>query len=126
VISLAPMSELSDRELASVIELERRLLDPAVRRDRVALAELLHQEFREFGVSGRVFDRATIIDELLVEAEGMARAWDFRAVRLGPDAALLTYRTDRPSLRASVWVRGGGGAWRLLHHQGTPGAREPA
>ena len=111
---------MSDRELASVIELEQRLLEPSVRHDRNALDELLHEDFCEFGTSGRKFDRAMIIEALLAEAERTARAWDFRAVRLGPDAVLLTYRTDRPSLRTSVWVRGDRGVWRLLHHQGTP------
>lgn len=107
-------------EPAAVIDLERRLLDPDVRGNRAALAELLHDDFREFGASGRVYDRDEIIDALLAE-DGAAtpRAFDFQATRLGPDAVPLTYRTESPSLRTSVWMRGGDGTWRVLHHHGT-------
>jgi ribonuclease HI len=110
-------------DTATVIELERRLLDPAVRRDRDALEALLHPEFCEFGASGRVYDRDGVVAALAATGGATTRASDFRATRLGPDAILLTYRTDAPSLRTSIWVRGGGRGWRVLHHQGTPAAR---
>lgn len=60
---------MADPDLATVIELERRLLDP----------------------------RARLV--------------------------LLTYRTEAPSLRSSVWLRREDGAWRMLHHQGTSTGR---
>jgi ribonuclease HI len=113
---------MDDPELEAVVELERRLLDPRVRRDRRAVTELLHEDFREVGASGRVFDRRAIVESLAAGGGTSAHASDFRAVRLGPDAVLLTYRTDTPSLRSSVWCRGEDGAWRMLHHQGTRGA----
>jgi ribonuclease HI len=104
----------------TIIELERRLLDPRVRLDRAALSSLLHEDFREFGASGRVYDRDSIIDALLASDGSSATAHDFEAIRLGADVVLLTYRTDPPSLRTSIWVRDAGGGWRMLHHQGTP------
>jgi hypothetical protein len=102
----APIAGHPDPDLAAVIELEQRLLEPGVRRDRDAVERLLHEDFCEFGASGRVFDREAIIDALLASDGRTAKAWGFQATRLGPDAVLLTYQTDTPSLRTSVWCRG--------------------
>ena len=120
--SIRNVSEHVDPDCAAVIELEQRLLEPAVRLDRGALVELLHDDFREFGASGRVYDRDGVIAALL-ESDGItAGGFDYRALRLSEDAVLLTDRTDTPSLRTSIWVRGADRAWRLLHHQGTRAA----
>jgi hypothetical protein len=113
------MTDIAQADFAAVIALERRLLDPEVRRDPATLSALLHDDFCEFGATGRVHDRAGVIDALLAGGGLTANAFDFRAVGLSPDVVLLTYRTDSPSLRTSIWSRGAGGAWRLLHHQGT-------
>jgi hypothetical protein len=115
--------EPPDPDVDSVLELERRLLEPSVRRDPDAVRVLLDEDFCEYGISGRVFDRDAIVEELRAGDGPAATASDFRATRLGPDAMLVTYRTDTPSLRTSVWRRGGDGAWRLLHHQGTRAER---
>jgi hypothetical protein len=117
------MTNPPDSDFAAVIALEQRLLEPSVRRDRDALAALLHEDFREFGASGQVFDREAIIDALLASDGSSSKSSGFQATRLGPDAMLLTYRTDTPSLRTSVWCRGGDGDWRMLHHQGTRAAQ---
>jgi hypothetical protein len=112
------MSE-ADPDFVTVIALERRLLDAEVRRDREALKTLLHEDFSEFGASGRVYDRDSIVEALVSSGPADVEPSDFRATRLGPDTVLLTYRTDGPSLRTSVWVRGGERSWRILHHHGT-------
>jgi ribonuclease HI len=116
------MSETVPPDFATVIELERRLLEREVRLDRAALSVLLHEDFCEFGASGRVYSRDSIIEALLASDGSSAKAFDFRAVRLSADVVLLTYRTDTPSLRTSIWSRGDAGAWRMLHHQGTRAA----
>jgi hypothetical protein len=108
-----------DADFATVIELEQHLLKPEVRLDRHILLALLHEDFREFGASGRTYDRESIVKTLLASEGRNAEAWNFHATRLGPDAVLLTYRTDT-SLRTSAWLRGADGSWRMLHHQGTP------
>jgi ribonuclease HI len=113
----------SDPDFDAVIELERRLIQPEVRRDRAALMALLHEDFCEFGASGRVYDRDSIVEALLASHGSAASASDFKAARLGPDAVLLTYRADTHSLRTSVWLRGRDGAWRMRLHQGTPAAQ---
>jgi hypothetical protein len=48
---------------AHLIELELRLQVSTTRKDAAALAELLSDDFREFGASGRVWNRASIIAE---------------------------------------------------------------
>lgn len=113
------MPDALDPDLATVVELEQRLLEPEVRLDRAALTALLHEDFREFGASGRVYDRAGIVETLLAGDGSSATAFEFNATRLSSDVVLLTYRTDPPSLRTSIWSRGPDGEWRIVHHQGT-------
>lgn len=110
-----------DAETAAVVELEHLLLRPGTRADRHRVEALLHQDFQEFGASGRVWDRETIVDALASDptAPGVAEA--FAPVRLAEDVVLLTYRVsgEPGSLRSSVWVRDGAASWRLRFHQGT-------
>ncbi|RCW38535.1 hypothetical protein DFQ14_12138 [Halopolyspora algeriensis] len=110
-----------DQDLETVVANERRLLEPETRCDDAAVRAHLHSDFGEFGASGTVWDRQSIVQATSTTAEYID-AEDFRPVRLGPDAILLTYtarRRNEASLRTSVWVREGD-AWLLLHHQGTP------
>ncbi|MCA1846341.1 MAG: nuclear transport factor 2 family protein, partial [Actinobacteria bacterium] len=97
--------DLSDEAVAEVMAKELALLAPAVRSDRAAVASLLHEAFREFGASGRTWDRSRIVDTLATEpGDTAAEAEEMRAVRLGEDVILLTYRARRPdrvSLRSS-------------------------
>lgn len=109
---------------------EEALLTAEVRGSRVALERLLAEEFVEFGSSGRVFDRKRIIAALLQEDAGglpEAEIREFRCVRLGNDAALVTYTAvregARASLRSSVWVLRQG-RWVMVFHQGTRAAED--
>lgn len=119
---IAGMVERNSEDLAEVIDKELALLQPGLRSNPEAVLGMLHESFREFGASGRAWDRDEIAAEL-AEAPGPgATAQDMRAVRLSDDVVLLTYvarRPDRLSLRSSLWVRGDDG-WRLFFHQGTP------
>ncbi len=108
--------------------LEEALADPEVRASRDVMATLLSDDFREFGASGRVFDKETILDLLAREPAGDGYlVEELEVVRLGPDSALATYSIPprtvagemKPaSVRSSVW-RMEGGVWKLLFHQGT-------
>ncbi len=116
--------------------LEEALLTPAVRRDKVPLADLLCEEFREFGSSGRVWTRAEILESLSTEQPVPFRLEAFKATPIAPEAVLLTYRVQREaaspeapeasarapqSLRSSLWIQREG-RWQMLFHQGTPAA----
>ncbi|SRR6266568_1423293 len=110
-----------DPDLREVIEREMWLLDPRVRASAEAVTALLHEDFREFGASGRAWDRASVVAELAADPGGDVGVSNVEASRLAPDIVLVTYVVTRPgrrSLRSSVWRRDASG-WRLLFHQGT-------
>jgi ribonuclease HI len=102
-----------------VVRLERLLLDPAVRADAGAVDRLLHPDFVEFGASGRVWDRTSMIAALAADSAVSGAAADFRTSRVADDVVLLTYRSSERTLRSSLWVRDGEAGWRLRFHQGT-------
>lgn len=105
-----------------LFELEKRLMLPEIRRDRERVSALLHEEFREFGSSGREWRREGILDLLEHESSQLPPDVQNFTVRLvASNVALLTYRAARASstsLRSSLWVREDEG-WRMLFHQGT-------
>lgn len=106
--------------------LEEKLLSREFRRDREAVAELLAEGFREFGSSGRVWNKREILDQLETEEFFEAEIEDFRTTELAAGTLLVTYRATihRPgaepamSLRSSIWIKREG-CWRILFHQGT-------
>lgn len=107
--------------------LEERLLDPRTRRSAEELDALLADDFREFGSSGRVFDRAAILGSLGAESGPFDyQMMDFTVATLAPGVVLATYfliditdpERPRRTLRSSLWVRTPGG-WRIVFHQGS-------
>jgi hypothetical protein len=121
----------NDELLAHLTSLEVLLHQPEIRRDPARLGALLHDDFMEFGRSGRVWTRQAVLDEFAaanppapdhtIHAEGFALA-----VHSG-DLALLTYRSahrfatgelGRWTLRSSLW-QGVEGEWVMRFHQGT-------
>jgi hypothetical protein len=106
---------------------EQALLDPAVRRDRARVAELLADDFLEFGSSGRIWTREAILDLLVTENYDPPAMEEFQCDLIGEDVALVTYKTVRADaasgmraevLRSSIWIREAGD-WRVRFHQGT-------
>jgi hypothetical protein len=118
--------------------LEERLLDPAVRRDAHAVEEMLTEDFREIGSSGRVFDRDAIVRELQSETRGgLIEMSKFSATAVArqqgnghapeSDVAIVVYVTTRRDAsgeavsrarRSSIWVKRDG-RWKMVFHQGT-------
>jgi hypothetical protein len=109
-------------------QLEESLLDPAVRKNAELVSSLLADDFIEFGSSGRVFDKASIIEDLKNEPPRPASLLSDFAVRpLSPEAMLVNYRTTRrdqfhkplsQARRSSIWVQRDG-RWQITFHQGT-------
>ena len=110
-------------DLTRIVELELSLLTPAFRRDRAAVADLLHPDFREVGASGRQWTRAEIIDELARSPDGEPpTVRDVTSRALCDGAVLITFTTVTHTgavHRCSIWVNDGNG-WSVLFHQGTP------
>lgn len=121
----------TDDDLSIVTDCERALLTGAVRGDRLTAGLLLHRDFHEFGASGVVWDRESILD--MMEDEAAAGPVDIRAEELvasglAPGVVLVTYESvtsSRRAHRSSVWVRTDG-RWQVRHHQGTVVARQDA
>lgn len=101
---------------------EMELLDPEVRADPVRVRELLHDEFLEFGSTGRVYNKKVLIDMLRYERHAAVVIRDFAVRQLASDTALVTYRTvgqaGQEARRSSVWIRQDG-VWKMAFHQGT-------
>lgn len=110
-----------DAALDSVVDLERELLDPAVRADPLRAGELLHRDFQEIGASGRRWSRQEILDMFGDGGAGKASLEVLTLNRLDAATALLTYRSVEPrgtSLRSSIWQHEDG-RWQVRFHQGT-------
>lgn len=105
---------------ATLLDLERAMWADATRGDRSWMDQHLTASFTEFGWSGRRYDRDDILDTAIAPID--AELVDMSVRPLGPDAALVTYRSVElrgHGNRASVWIRQQG-RWRLEFHQGTP------
>lgn len=92
---------------------------------RAHFDRLLAPDFWEVGASGKVYDRAFVLDTL--EARQLAprkekwQASDFRLEELAPGHFLLTYLLEQPtrlSRRATLWQQTQQG-WKMRYHQGT-------
>jgi hypothetical protein len=115
---------------ALLLRLEQQLMDPAFRKDPVAVSTLLAEDFREFGSSGRVWSREAILDLLSTEPSQPApEIEDFSIQPIAENMVLVTYRTVRletQTIRSSIWIQSAAG-WQMLFHQGTkvPGTKVP-
>lgn len=107
-------------------ELEEACLDVEVRADTNRLASLIADDFVEFGSSGRVWDKASVLEVVTAESGLAFSLYDFAADELGPDLVHTTFRlsirdsdSEPHSLRSSLWILRSG-RWQMLFHQGTP------
>lgn len=119
---------MSESVKATLLVLEEELLSFQVRASAARLNELLADDFVEFGSSGLIYDKASIIREL-GESGFVAdfEVGDFRLVMSSEDSAFVTYRCEvrsdngdliRKSNRSSLW-RLVDDHWQLVFHQGT-------
>ena len=110
-----------------LLELEKRLLDPDLRRTPEKLASLLGDDFIEFGSSGHAYDKQRVLFLLRKQTPARLVIEEFRVFEVSDSAALVTYRAcsestrltaSRYSLRSSLWVLRGH-SWQMVFHQGT-------
>jgi hypothetical protein len=117
-------------DLLSVLcGLECELHDRATRANAQRLSELIHEDLREIGRSGRAYSKPQVIALLLAESHPLAiHAENFYLQILSSTVALLTYTSghvtpsgaiERKTHRASIWILGDAG-WQMVFHQGTP------
>lgn len=114
--------DLNAVELKDILlPLEKKLLAVGTDCDRACVESLLAEDFREFGASGKVWDRAAMLRELTRIPARRHRISEERCMPLAEGRALLHYRTvvnGRESLRSSLWVHRDG-RWQMQFHQGT-------
>jgi hypothetical protein len=120
-----PDTDWNEEIKAQILSLELRLLDPAFRRDSAGVAALLAEDFREFGSSGRVWTKETILALLAEENYDAPAVEELSAQKIAAGVALVTYRTVRQDsdarqfvLRSSLWIYRDE-RWQVLFHQGT-------
>ena len=114
---------MSDDKLREVIDLELETLSTEARLDATRMDQLLDDDFREIGASGRLWTRAEAIQALAEEGVGQAaiEVSDLQAQALDSCLVLVTYvsqRAGRRTRRSSLWRRSNL-SWRLVFHQGT-------
>ena len=119
--------EPNEATKAELNRLEMLLMDPAMRREPERVAGLLTEDFTEFGSSGRVWTRATILELLATETYAPPAVDSFACRMLDKDVVLVTYRAVRTTgakdeqtvtLRSSIWTRKSG-RWKICFHQAT-------
>jgi hypothetical protein len=119
------MRKMDRRTLSQHIQsLEEHLLRSDVRKSEEEIHQLISEDYKEFGQSGRIFNKQDIITGLLNETPTQLDLSNFNFKLLSPDIALATYvvfnhSRQRRSLRSSIWMRKGE-AWKMVFHQGTP------
>ena len=119
--------QLSSEVVQELKNLEEALLRPEVRRSRVEMDSLLADDFIEYGRSGRVYDKAAILETADKPFDGQLSLHRFSAKALAPSVVLVNYSSllrhadgdESHSLRSSIWSRTEKG-WKLVFHQGTP------
>ena len=121
--------KLPDSDTAYFFELETSLHKKQVRNSSDSTAALLADVFIEFGSSGRVWSKASIIESMRrEELDQQITVEDFAARELAPDVVLVTYISKKDAgsaLRSSIWKRLDG-KWQLIFHQGTRRADSPS
>jgi hypothetical protein len=122
--------KLSENDTAYFFQLETSLHRKQTRNSADATSALLADDFVEFGSSGNVWDKSSIVASMQRETlDQPITVEDFAARELAPDVVLVTYvsrrrrRTARDSstvsaLRSSIWKRLEG-KWQMVFHQGT-------
>lgn len=117
-------------ELETVLH-ELRQLEPLIYAAndgamRSHFERLLAPDFWEVGATGRVYDRAFVLDTLAQrQQQPRKEAWhtfDHAVRQIEAHHFLLTYALQQPtrlSRRATLWRRSPEG-WQMVYHQGTP------
>lgn len=101
-------------------------MDPRIRRSSEA-ADMIADDFMEFGASGQMHNKADALAMMRHHAPRIYAFQDFSVRELGDNVALVTYRVQsqeidgvhgRTSVRSSIWVLRDG-KWRVTFHHAT-------
>lgn len=109
-----------------ILQFEEKLIHPSTRRSSKELAQLIADNFIEFGSSGKVYTKQQVIEALDKEMPDKITIENFTCTELSMEIALVTYHSTRHKqdgdkifcLRSSVWKLFDDG-WKIIFHQGT-------
>lgn len=110
-----------------IYHLEERLLQPEARKGSNKAADLIADDFIEFGSSGRVYDKQQALEAMENAPTVQMAMKDFKMMQLAPDIILATYSLVShdnsesetiQSVRSSIW-KFIGQRWQIIFHQGT-------
>ncbi len=88
------------------------------------LDKRIHDEFREFGKSGMLFKKSSIVEFLSnLDTDRDIEIIDFGIKKINDDLIMANYISNEKdlgihALRTSVWVKDGVD-WKIYFHQGT-------
>jgi hypothetical protein len=125
--------KLPDNDTGYFFELETSLHRKQIRNCVHATSALLADAFIEFGSSGKVFNKSSILESMRREKlDQQITVEDFAARELAPDVVLVTYISKKvardqlavSTLRSSIWKRFDG-KWQMIFHQGTITSASP-
>lgn len=108
-------------DAATVAQLEHGMWTAGFRDDPIWFDAHLHQDFTEFGRSGRRYTRADMILHPVDEIGGRRPLTDLQVEEISEACFLVTYRSEQaagPAHRSSLWLRRDD-RFLLRHHQGT-------
>ncbi|GAB7129644.1 DUF4440 domain-containing protein [Silvimonas sp. JCM 19000] len=117
-------------EPKTLIAYEQELHRADIRKSQ-RVAELLADDFVEYGRSGAIYRKADTLAALQHEVGFEIQASDFSVVQISADVMQVLYRTENSqetagkplfALRSSLW-RLRDGLWQMVFHQATPCAR---
>lgn len=120
------MNELELAEiLAELMAREPIFHRPELGTKRADFDRMMAPEFWEIGASGKVYERAFVLDLLeerheTPESEELQPS-NFRIRELAPNLFLLHYdllQGERKTRRTTIWQRHGN-EWKIVFHQGT-------
>jgi len=116
-----------DEQLVDVLEelkqLERQFHYPNSTQTRIDFESLMDEAFWEVGASGRIYDRACVLDCLAVRGKESISVTmeDFNCFEIAPECYLLSYaqiESSRTTRRSAIW-RKINTQWKNLYHQGS-------
>lgn len=119
--------QMRDKDTAHFFELETSLHRGEIRSRTDLTSELLADAFIEFGSSGKVWNKSSIIESMRgEESDSQITVEDFAARELAPGVVLVTYTSKKvaedqavaSTLRSSIWKHLDG-KWQMIFHQGT-------
>ena len=114
-----------------IYDLENELQQHEVRKSTERLAELISDDFLEFGSAGLSYTKKDVLTNLPTAGEIKFKMMDFRINVLSEGIVQSLFKTEKVnlengktsySLRSSIW-RKEGDKWVMIFHQGTPEAK---